>query len=141
MPIKVLVLGGGGYFGFFFWGGGSADYIFMGARIFLNVSRHHKLSLLPFWHERLLSQQMGLWKGGGGAFYSGVFGVSRYKGHRARLGRESMVGHRRVSLFLRKLEKAVAVSGVCAGVPHKSSGKVPGTLLEKKSRIAKYYKF
>ena len=32
MSIKFLVLGGGGYFGF--WGGGSADFIFMGARIF-----------------------------------------------------------------------------------------------------------
>ena len=30
---KFLVLGGGGYFGL---GGGSADFIFMGARIFLN---------------------------------------------------------------------------------------------------------
>ena len=34
MSIKFLVLGGGGYFGFCF-GGGSADFIFMGARIFL----------------------------------------------------------------------------------------------------------
>ena len=35
MSIKFLVLGGGGrYFGF--WGGGSADFIFMGASIFLN---------------------------------------------------------------------------------------------------------
>ena len=33
MSIKFLVLGGAGYFGFF-WGG-SADFIFMGARIFL----------------------------------------------------------------------------------------------------------
>ena len=34
MSIKFLVLGGGrGYFGF--WGGGGADFIFMGARIFL----------------------------------------------------------------------------------------------------------
>ena len=34
VSIKFLVLGGGGYFGF--WGGGgSADFIFMGARIFL----------------------------------------------------------------------------------------------------------
>ena len=32
--IKFLVLGGGGILGFFFWGG-SADFIFMGARIFL----------------------------------------------------------------------------------------------------------
>ena len=37
MPIKFLVLGGGGIFGFFFLGGGSADFIFMGARIFLKV--------------------------------------------------------------------------------------------------------
>ena len=35
MSIKFLVLGGG-YLGFF-WGGGSADFIFMGARIFLNL--------------------------------------------------------------------------------------------------------
>ena len=34
MSIKFLVLGGGGYFGF--GGGGSADFIFVGARIFLN---------------------------------------------------------------------------------------------------------
>ena len=31
MSIKFLVLGGGGILG---WGGGSADFIFMGARIF-----------------------------------------------------------------------------------------------------------
>ena len=35
MSIKFLVFGGGGYFVFFFGGGGSANYIFMGARIFL----------------------------------------------------------------------------------------------------------
>ena len=34
MSIKFLVLGGGGNLGFF--GGGSADFIFMGARIFLS---------------------------------------------------------------------------------------------------------
>ena len=33
MSIKFLVLGGGGILGFF--GGGSADFMFMGARIFL----------------------------------------------------------------------------------------------------------
>ena len=33
MSIKFLVLGGGGILGF--GGGGSADFIFMGARIFL----------------------------------------------------------------------------------------------------------
>ena len=33
-------------------------------------------------------------------------------------------------VFLRKLEKAVAVSGVCSGVPEENSGKVPGQLLE-----------
>ena len=38
MSIKFLVLRGGGYFGF--WGaGGSADFIFMGGRIFLNSGR------------------------------------------------------------------------------------------------------
>ena len=31
--------GGGGYFGFFWGGGGSADFIFMGARIFLTIVR------------------------------------------------------------------------------------------------------
>ena len=39
VSIKFLVLGGGGYFGF--WGGGgggSADFIFMGARIFLSFN-------------------------------------------------------------------------------------------------------
>ena len=39
MSIKFLVLGGGGYFGF--WGG-SADFIFMGARIFLNFRQDLK---------------------------------------------------------------------------------------------------
>ena len=34
MPIKFRIWGGGAYFGFFL-GGGSADFIFMGARIFL----------------------------------------------------------------------------------------------------------
>ena len=43
--------------------------------------------------------------------------------------------------FLRNLEKAVAVSGVFAGVVEESSGKIPGKLLEKFSRIAKCYKF
>ena len=38
MSIKFLVLGGGGYFGFWGGGGGSADFIFMGARIFLRVA-------------------------------------------------------------------------------------------------------
>ena len=42
---------------------------------------------------------------------------------------------------LRKLEKAVAVSGVCSGVLQENSGKVPGKLLENFSRIAKCYKF
>ena len=41
MSIKFLVLGGG-YFGFF-WGGGSADFIFMGAWIFLKFSGPEKL--------------------------------------------------------------------------------------------------
>ena len=41
----------------------------------------------------------------------------------------------------RKLEKAVAVYGVCSGVLGENSGKVPGRLLEKLSRIAKCYKF
>ena len=36
MSIKFLVLGGG-YFGFFLGGGGGADFIFMGARIFLTI--------------------------------------------------------------------------------------------------------
>ena len=44
MSIKFLVLGGGGgYFGF--WGrGGSADFIFMGARIFLKIFGVPKMS-------------------------------------------------------------------------------------------------
>ena len=45
------------------------------------------------------------------------------------------------SLCFRKLEKAVAVSGVCSGVLRENSGKVPGKLLEHFSRIAKCYKF
>ena len=36
MSIKFLVLGGGGILGFGFWGG-SADFIFMGVRIFLKI--------------------------------------------------------------------------------------------------------
>ena len=39
--------------------------------------------------------------------------------------------------IFRKLEKAVAVSGVCAGVLEENCGKVPGKLLENFSRIAK----
>ena len=42
MSIKFLVLGGGGILGFFGGGGGgggSADFIFMGARIFLKYDR------------------------------------------------------------------------------------------------------
>ena len=35
MSIKFLVFGGGGYWGFF--GSRSADFIFMGARIFLSI--------------------------------------------------------------------------------------------------------
>ena len=35
MTTKFLILGGGVFWGFF--GGGSADFIFMGARIFLNT--------------------------------------------------------------------------------------------------------
>ena len=42
--------------------------------------------------------------------------------------------------FFRKLEKAMAVSGVCSGVPEENSGKVPGKVLENSSRIAKRYK-
>ena len=38
MSIKFLVLGGGGILGFG-GGGGSADFIFMGARIFLTMVR------------------------------------------------------------------------------------------------------
>ena len=41
----------------------------------------------------------------------------------------------------RKLEKAVAVSGVCSGVLEENSRKVPGKLLENFSRIAKCCKF
>ena len=41
MSIKFLVLGGeGGMLGF--GGGGSADFIFMGARIFLNLSTQNQ---------------------------------------------------------------------------------------------------
>ena len=40
MSIKFPVLGGGGILGFF-WGGG-ADFIFMGARIFLNLKETKK---------------------------------------------------------------------------------------------------
>ena len=46
MSIKFLVLGGGGILGFF-WGGGSADFIFMGARIFLKKSCYGGGRYLP----------------------------------------------------------------------------------------------
>ena len=44
MSIKFLVfVGGGGYFGFGGgFGGGGADFIFMGARIFLNIARYYQ---------------------------------------------------------------------------------------------------
>ena len=38
MPIKFLLLWGGGGWGFFEGGGGSADFVFMGAGIFLILS-------------------------------------------------------------------------------------------------------
>ena len=43
--------------------------------------------------------------------------------------------------FFRKLEKAVAVSGVCSGVTEENSGQVPGKSLENFTRIAKCYIF
>ena len=55
--------------------------------------------------------------------------------------RHELSAPQRCNAQLRKLEKAVAVSGVCAGVLQESSGKTPGKLLEKFSRIAKCYKF
>ena len=42
---------------------------------------------------------------------------------------------------IKALEKAVAVSGVCSGVPKENSGKVPGKLLENFSQIVKCYIF
>ena len=45
MSIKFLVLGGRGYF-VFFLGGGSADFIFMGARIFLTKASHTRVFAL-----------------------------------------------------------------------------------------------
>ena len=48
MPIKFLVLGGGGILGF--WGGGeSADFIFMGRRIFLILVGKKFLLFCPVW--------------------------------------------------------------------------------------------
>ena len=46
-----------------------------------------------------------------------------------------------ITPLLRKLKKAVAVSGVGSGVPGENSGKVPGRLLDNFSQIAKCYKF
>ena len=46
MSIKFLVLGGGG---FGFLGGGSADFIFMGARIFLSLRVATKLFRTFVW--------------------------------------------------------------------------------------------
>ena len=45
MPIKFLVLGEG-IWGFF--GGGSAEFIFMGARIFLTLRLFLKARKIPF---------------------------------------------------------------------------------------------
>ena len=42
MPIKFLVLGGGGFVGFLEGGGGSANFIFMGVRIFPTKASHIK---------------------------------------------------------------------------------------------------
>ena len=47
MSIKFLLLRGGGYFGF--WGGGSADFISMGARIFLKNFSTIKFALSKFY--------------------------------------------------------------------------------------------
>ena len=55
--------------------------------------------------------------------------------------RESPPPARNQYTNIRKLEKAVAVSGVCSGVLRENFGKVPGKLLEKFSRIAKCCKF
>ena len=44
---KIPRLRGGGYFGFFL-GGGSADFIFMGARIFLNNVSQKPKSIMRF---------------------------------------------------------------------------------------------
>ena len=49
MSIKFLVLGEGGGFWVFFGGGESADFIFMGARIFLKLTLARKL-LLSSWN-------------------------------------------------------------------------------------------
>ena len=53
MSIKFLVLGAGGGI-FWFWGGGSADFIFMGVRIFL-INSKCKNWLGPVWK--------GFWRG------------------------------------------------------------------------------
>ena len=57
MSIKFLVLGGGGNFGF--GGGGSADFIFMGAGIFLN-SGH--VSLEKKGTNAILSSVVATWQ-------------------------------------------------------------------------------
>ena len=44
-------------------------------------------------------------------------------------------------LQIRKLEKAVAVSGICSGVPEENSGENRGKIAGKFSRIAKCFKF
>ena len=44
MSIKFLVLGGGGVFWVLGWGGGSADFIFMGVRIFLRTPEESEKS-------------------------------------------------------------------------------------------------
>ena len=47
MSIKFLVLGGGGVFWVLGGGGESADFIFMGARIFLTLSAPSREALFP----------------------------------------------------------------------------------------------
>ena len=62
----------------------------------------------------------------------------------AKTGEETLKGqmlHFHACTTLRKLKKAVAVFGVCAGVLQESSGKTPGKLLENFSQIAKCFEF
>ena len=51
------------------------------------------------------------------------------------------IAERALHALFRKLEKAVAVSGICSGVPEENCGIIPGIMLKRLSRIAKCLRF
>ena len=72
LSIKFLVLGGGGYFGFL--GGGSADFIFMGARIFAGQNFIHPHPPTP----EITLLGVGAYKRGGAYKIPAAWGLKIY---------------------------------------------------------------